>query len=118
MNEVLTSEVGVYVMSILVGVGIGLVSDAWSGRVWVGSMLVVAAFVIQISTYRPSAIWAAPLLVLALGVTALVVVTHRYSHSALLAGEPLWRKVLLVFAHGRKVREAASRECAEDLRDA
>jgi hypothetical protein len=118
MREVLASEVGVYIMSVLVGFGIGLVSEARSRRVWVGSMLVLAAYIVQVSIYQPGAIWAAPLLVLALGITALVVVVGRYSRSPLLAGEPLWRKVLLVFAHGRKVREAASAESADDLGDA
>lgn len=117
MDELLTGEFGTYVMSVLVGVGIGLVSEARSRRVWVGSMFVVAAYVIQVSLSQPSAMWAAPLLVLALGITALAVVVGRYSNSPLLAGEPYWRKVLLVFAHGRKVRDAARREDSPDLGD-
>ena len=54
MSDLLTSEFGTYVMSVLVGVGIGLVYDARSRRIWVGSMLVVSAFVIQVSTFKPS----------------------------------------------------------------
>lgn len=50
-----------------------------------------------------------------MGVTVLVCETVRYSQSPLLVGEPAWRKLFLVFAHGQKVRFAADAERAEAL---
>lgn len=117
MTGFLTSDVAVHVMSMVVGVGVGLVVEAGSRRVWVGSMLVVAVFIGQTAIYQPSAVWAAPLLVVALGVTALIVAAVHYSQSPLLAGEPAWRKVIFMLAHGRKVRAAADAKRIEELRE-
>lgn len=73
-------------------------------------MLVVAAFGVQGALFQPDAVWAAPLFVIVIGITSLLSTVQRYSRSPLLVGEPYWRKVLLVFAHGRKVRSAALAE--------
>lgn len=116
MSEFVTSEIGVYLMSLVFGIGVGLLLEAESRRTWAGALLVTAVFVALLATSLPRAVWAVPIFVVALGVTALLSTVARFGSSPLLVSEPYWRKVVLTFVHGRRIRSAARAECEEESR--
>lgn len=118
MSEFLTNEAGVYLASLVFGIGLGLLIKAESRRAWVGFVLVFVVFLALIWPYLTRAVWAGPLFVVALGVTALLSAAAEHGSSPLAVGEPYWRKVLLLFIHGRKVSAAARSERQEELQGA
>jgi hypothetical protein len=115
MNDFVTSNAGVCLISVAIGVGVGLMVEPRSRRSWLGSLLVTAVYVVLMMALLSNSVWAVPVFVISMGVTVLVCETVRYSQSPLLVGEPAWRKLFLVFAHGQKVRFAADVERAEAL---
>jgi hypothetical protein len=115
MTDFVTSDVGVCLISVAIGVGVGLMAEPRSRRSWIGSLLVTAGYVVLLVALTPSTIFAAPLFVVATALTALICDVVRYSQSPLLRGEPGWRKVLLVFVHVRTIRAAADAERSEEL---
>lgn len=113
MMEFLATEGGMYVLSLVAGIGMGLLFDIESRRSWVGTVLVVAVFILLILNAQPGAAFTAPLSIVALGLTTLLSTVARYSQTALLVDEPYWRKVVLTLTHGRQIRSAARTEHEE-----
>ena len=109
LSQLIENEVGVYVVSLAIAVGVGLMLDLSSRRAWIGSLLVTGAFVVLGLTVFSGAVWAVPIYVVVVVVAALLSETHRLADSPLLAGEPYWKRVALTASHGRAVREAAKR---------
>jgi len=106
LNEFIANEAVVYLLSFVLAIGVGLVLNGDSRRAGIGSMLITAVFVIVVSTRGSDAPLAVPLYVVTLGIVAVLSAVRRYSDSSLLVGEPYWRKVMLMFAHGGKIRSA------------
>jgi hypothetical protein len=108
MSQFVLSEVGACVVSLMFGVGVGLLAGHDSRRVRHGAVLVTVGFVVQLFAYPPErAVWAAPVFVIALGVAALLSDVARYGASPLLIGQSYWQKVALMLAHGRRIKSAA-----------
>jgi lysylphosphatidylglycerol synthetase-like protein (DUF2156 family) len=106
--EFTSSPQGAYVLSLVLGLAVGLVAMMRGFRAWLATMLVTIAVVLLASSCTNDAPFAVPLYVVTLGVTAIVLAAADLRDSPLLVDEPWWRKVLLVAVHGRVVREAAA----------
>lgn len=105
--DFVASGPGVLLMSIMLGVGVGLMTKSDSVASWVGSLLITGVVVLGAATFWSNTPWAAPVYALALGLTSLLGIVRRYSDSPLLDGEPYWRKVALTLVHARAIRRAA-----------
>jgi hypothetical protein len=107
ITEFIDSATGAYALSLLGGVGVGLIATDRSERGLVASSLISVVFVLLASTRTADAVFAAPLYVLTVVFTSLVVDVGRFAGNPLLVDEPLWRRAFLVFAHPGALRDAA-----------
>ncbi len=95
-----------YVLAIMLAIGAGLAAWRRESRAWITTVLISTVFVIVAAT-RTDALFLTPVYLVVLAVTALIARTADLADSPLLAGEPTWRKVLLVLFHEARVRESA-----------
>lgn len=98
---------GAYVLSFVLGIAVGLVAAVRGFRAWLATALVTVVFVVVASGRVGDAPFAAPIYVIVLGGTAVLLAAVDLRDSPLLVGETWWRRVLLVAAHGSVVRRAA-----------
>lgn len=107
LNQLVESEAGVYLLTFLLALGVGLMSDTASRGTWIGSLLITGVFVVLAATVFSDAPWAAPIYVIAYVIAALMSETRRLARSPLLVSEPYWKKIVLTATHPRKIRAAA-----------
>ncbi|MBP2437651.1 hypothetical protein [Microbacterium amylolyticum] len=107
--ELITSMWGFLALAVLVGVGVGLAVERGTRRTRVSAIIVGIGFFFLATVVRSDTIWPATLFGGACGLTTLLSAVNRYAESPHLAGEPYWRKVVIMAMHSREVKASARR---------
>jgi uncharacterized membrane protein len=105
ITDFISSPAGAYVLTFVLAVAVGLVAGTRGARAWLATVLITIVFAAWV--YVGDATFAAPLYVVTSGVVAIIIRAFDLRDSPLLEGEPWWRNVLLVTAHGGTVQNAA-----------
>jgi hypothetical protein len=110
--EFLATEAGIYTVAVLLAVAVGLTVAAAGLLIRLSAALTIVVFTALAFAWSDRAPWAGPLFALVAVLTGLLVSAHAQQAHPMLAAEPYWRRVLLIAAHGGRLRDPVAVEDA------